>query len=133
MDGKNIQYGGGPSKIEFCDLYTQDGKLIHLKRYSGSSALSHLFNQGMNSAKVMKSDLDFVQKVNEELPASHRLPIEQPINPRDYEVVFGIISATAEDLPDKLPFFSKISLMRAMEDIQRVMGYSASFAGIEIS
>jgi len=30
MDGENIPYGGGASKVEFCDLYTHRRHLIHL-------------------------------------------------------------------------------------------------------
>ena len=43
MDQKMIEHGGGHSKIEFCDLATVDKRLIHIKRYSGSTQLSHLF------------------------------------------------------------------------------------------
>jgi hypothetical protein len=50
MDGKNIVYGGGRSKVEFCDLFTKDRVMIHVKRYGGSGVLSHLFAQGAASA-----------------------------------------------------------------------------------
>ncbi|MGB9119232.1 MAG: DUF6119 family protein, partial [Candidatus Angelobacter sp.] len=33
MDRKNISYGGGHSKIEFCDLFTKDSDIVHVKRY----------------------------------------------------------------------------------------------------
>ena len=46
MDRKNIRYGGGPSAIEFCDLFRDDRKLVHVKRYGGSAPLSHHFSQG---------------------------------------------------------------------------------------
>lgn len=73
MDKKLIQHGGGNSKIEFCDLFTTDKHLIHVKRYGGSSVLSHLFAQGTVSARLLLSDPDFRKKVNEKLPASHKL------------------------------------------------------------
>jgi uncharacterized protein (TIGR04141 family) len=66
MDKKNISYGGGSSKIEFCDLCTKDRKLIHVKRYGGSSVLSHLFSQGLVSAQLTLSDPKFRDKVNDE-------------------------------------------------------------------
>lgn len=132
MDRELIQYGGGYSKMEFCDIFTEDRKLIHIKRYAGSSVLSHLFTQGVNSAKAFLGDPDFRKKVNIKLPASHKLDAQKTPISREYEVVFGIISAVADALPDSLPFFSKITLMRAVEEL-RLMGYKTSVAGIRIS
>ena len=63
MDRKLIAHGGGSSKIEFCDLYDA-GLLIHVKRYSGSSGLSHLFEQGIVSAVAFLSDADFRAKAS---------------------------------------------------------------------
>lgn len=133
MDQKMIYHGGGHSQIEFCDLFTKDGKLIHLKRYAGSSVLSHLFTQGVNCARIFISDVEFRRKVNEKLPKSHRFDIGKMPVPKDYEIIFGIISETAEHLPDKLPFLSKITLMRAMEELEKIMGFKMSIAGIKIS
>ena len=39
MDAKNIPYGGGQSKIELCDVLSEDGRFIHIKKYSGSAVL----------------------------------------------------------------------------------------------
>lgn len=131
MDQKLIMYGGGHSKIEFCDLFTTDKKFIHLKRYSGSSVLSHLFTQGVNSAKLFLSDVEFRKKVNQKLPPAHKSdPDNMPVS-RNYEVVFGIISEYADTVPQNLPFFSKITLMRTMQELT-VMGYKMSIAGINV-
>jgi len=133
MDRKLITHGGGNSKIEFCDLFTRDGKIIHLKRYAGSSVLSHLFAQGVNSARISITDLDFRKKVNKKLPESHKLDVSKALVPKNYEIVFGVISETAEDLPEKLPFFSKITLVRAKQELEGVMGFKMSIAGIKVS
>ncbi len=132
MDRKIIHYGGGHSQMEFCDLFTKDRKLLHIKRYAGSSVLSHLFSQGVNSARTFLSDVEFRRKVKETLPASHKFNAEEPPVSRKYEIVFGIISETADYLPDKLPFFSKITLMRAMQELEGVMGFKMSLAGIKV-
>ena len=63
MDRKNIRYGGGASRIEFCDLFINKRTLLHVKRYGGSSAMSHLFSQGVVSATLFLQDRDFRQKV----------------------------------------------------------------------
>jgi uncharacterized protein (TIGR04141 family) len=114
MDRKNINYGGSHSKIEFCDLYTKDKKLIHIKHYGGSSVLSHLFSQGAISARLMVSDSLFVDKVNEKLPESHRISHSNVIKSIDeYEVVYGI-ATHVHDKHVTLPLFSKINLKNAI-------------------
>ncbi len=118
MDKKNISYGGGSSKIEFCDLFTKDQHLIHVKRYGGSSVLSHLFAQGLVSTRLLLADADFRVEVNKQLPASHRLknPSKKP-NPSDFEVVYAIVSKSPS-AQFKLPLFSKINLRNAYRQLE---------------
>jgi len=68
-----IQHAGMPSPIEFCDLFSDDRKLIHVKRYGPSSVLSHLFMQGLVSAESLLSDARFRNAVTEKLPGTHQL------------------------------------------------------------
>ncbi len=119
MDGQLVTYGGGHSSIEFCDVLTADKKLIHVKRYGGSSVLSHLFTQGVVSGELFVSDEAFREKLNTKLPDSHKLADSKarPITP-EYEIVYAIISNSTEDL--SLPFFSKVSLRNAK---RRLVGY----------
>jgi uncharacterized protein (TIGR04141 family) len=119
MDADLIVHGGGQSRIEFCDILTPNKKLLHVKRYSGSQQMSHLFAQGVVSAELFVSDAEFREKVNDKLPDAHKLadPSARP-NAADYEVVFTIISKSANAL--NLPFFSKVSLRNAR---RRLEGY----------
>jgi uncharacterized protein (TIGR04141 family) len=131
MDEKMIRYGGGSSQIEFCDLYTSDKQLLHVKRYGGSSVLSHLFSQGFVSAQLLLSDGDFRAKVNEELPLSHRLP--DPANmpqSSDFEVVYAIVSNDKAGSLD-LPLFSKINLRNSYKRLQ-LMGLRVSVKMIPV-
>lgn len=132
MDKKMIQHGGGNSKIEFCDLYTTDKHLIHVKRYGGSSVLSHLFAQGTVSARLLLSDSDFRKKVNVKLPTSHKLKnVSQKPKADEFEVVYAIASnsgATAFDLP----LFSKINLRNSFSQLQ-MYGMKASLAVIQVT
>lgn len=131
MDKKMIQHGGGSSKIEFCDLYTTDKHLIHVKRYGGSSVLSHLFAQGTVSARLLLSDSDFRKKVNEKLPASHRLKnVSQKPKAEEFEVVYAIASNSAATAFD-LPLFSKINLRNSFNQLQ-MYGMKASLAVIQV-
>ncbi|MEI7918515.1 MAG: TIGR04141 family sporadically distributed protein [Candidatus Saccharibacteria bacterium] len=118
MDAKNITYGGGHSKIEFCDIFDYEkSTLYHVKKYGGSSVLSHLFNQGLVSAQLMLSDVDFRSKVNDELPEEERFaPVDNKPNPQDYEVVFAVISKSSKPL--NIPFFSKVSLKNVKMNLE---------------
>jgi len=129
MDRKNISFGGGYSKIEFCDLLTNNKKIIHVKRYGGSSVLSHLFSQGIVSGELFIADKDFRKKVNEKLPESHRIDnIEDRPIASDYEVIFAIISSFDSDLD--IPFFSKVNLRSAKCRLE-AFGYKVSLQKIK--
>ncbi len=107
MDGKNINYGGGSSSVEFCDVYDGKNKIfIHVKNYYGSSALSHLFAQGRVSGQLFLSDPKFRKKVKEKETSLPFDPTVDP-NPSDFKIIFGIISESKNDL--NLPFFSKVN------------------------
>jgi uncharacterized protein (TIGR04141 family) len=129
MDQKNIQIEGR-SKFEFCDVYTKDRILIHVKRYSGSSVLSHLFNQGYVSAEML-FDPEFKERINAKLEEGFFIEDtnNQPnTNDEDYTVIFGVVSKTQGDLD--LPFFSKLTLMNVAKSLT-YRGYSIAIVKIQ--
>lgn len=132
MDAKNISYGGGHSKIEFCDLLTRDKKIVHVKKYGGSSVLSHLFNQGVVSGELFISDREFRKKLNTKLPQGWKLQ-NSANKPKsaDYEVVYAIISNTNQDRPH-IPFFSKVSIKTAIRRLES-FGYAVTLKNIKIN
>lgn len=128
MDCKNISVGGVHDKVEFCDVYTSDRCLIHVKRYGSSSVLGHLFNQGLVSGTLLKEHSGFVKKVNEKLPKSHKLPDSKKI-PRDvsgFRIVFAIISESKDPL--KIPFFARVTLRHAHRQL-----IGMNFGGVELA
>jgi len=129
MDGKTIGYGGGASKIEFCDLLTAKGDLIHIKRYGQSAALSHLFAQGLTSGELFQTDPDFRKALNSKLPVGHRLndPVKRP-RQGEYRVVFAVVSDRPGSLT--LPFFSRLNLKHAA---RRLEGYGFRVAKAKIA
>lgn len=129
MDRKNIPYGGGPSQIEFCDLYTKSCVMLHVKRYQGSSVLSHLFAQGVVAGTLFAQDADFRKALNKRLPLSHRLrrPEQRPRTEK-YEVAFAIISKSRNAL--QLPFFSKVNLRQAYNTLSG-LGYRVTLTKID--
>jgi uncharacterized protein (TIGR04141 family) len=128
MDFKLVGSASLPNRIEFCDLYSAARHIIHLKRYSSSSALSHLFAQGVVSAKLFLNEIDFRRELNGILPGPHRLanPDPRPVA-SDYEVVFGIISKSKKKLV--LPFFSRVNLKNAHSSLMG-MGFKVALSKI---
>ena len=107
MDAKNISYGGGKSKVELCDVLTDTGCFIHVKHYSGSSVLSHLFNQGLVSAELM-TEPEFRVMANKKLTESFPEFGMDLINGKVEEVIFGVITKDEAEKPN-IPFFSKVT------------------------
>ena len=132
MDRKNIPVGGIHDKVEFCDAYTTDRHLIHVKRYGGSSLLGHLFNQGLVSGNLLREDKEFVAKANVELPATHQL-VDPGTTPRDvagYTIVFAIISESKDPLT--IPFFARVALRHAHRQLVNLNYGSVELAKIEV-
>jgi uncharacterized protein (TIGR04141 family) len=129
MDKNMISHGGGHSQIEFCDLFGRNGDLVHVKRYGGSSSLSHLFAQGLTSIELTLSDQSFREKVQEKLPQTHRWPDPAtPPAPASVKVAFGVITLSTGRL--QLPLFSKINLRHAARRI-RMLGVTVCLAKIQ--
>ncbi len=116
MDRRDIQYGGGRSLVEFCDVYTKSRIMVHVKRYGGSSVLNHLFLQGVQGATLLLWDASFRKALNARLPSSHRFknPEHRP-SPDAFEVAYAIASHSAESLD--LPFFSRVTLRNAYREL----------------
>ncbi len=128
MDKKNIMHGGGHSSIELCDLISSSQELIHLKPYSGSSTLSHLFNQGVVSAELLIADEDFLKKANDKIVEQRSGGEFQISDAKKVKIVFGIISKDMNSLP-KIPFFSKVAFKYAKSRL-RAFGLDVSIKNI---
>ncbi len=115
----------GRSPFEFCDVLTRDNKLIHVKRYSGSSALSHLFNQGYVSANLM---LEYQIRKRVNTKNVDGFQFTEPVDPNKFEVIYGIISREDKDLD--IPFFSKIMLVRTYKDLKK-LGYETAIIKVK--
>jgi len=127
MDRKILSFGGG--KFEFCDLYTQDKDIVHVKRYGGSSIFSHFFAQGTSSAELFQTQQAFRQVLNDQLPPSHKLiDIAKRPQSQEYQIVFAVVSdSDGADLT--IPFFSRLNLRAA---VRRLDGYGYRVAVAKI-
>ncbi len=123
LDQKLVDYGPGRSSIEVCDLLGVDGNFIHVKAKTKSSALSHLFAQGLVSGQVLR-DKRFRELASEKCEAeTHRhIFTTDPFDPSTHSVTYAVLTSAPGDLRDALPFFSQQSLVNAAKEL-RNMGY----------
>jgi uncharacterized protein (TIGR04141 family) len=126
MDRNPVQYGGGRSRVEFCDLFSPTSKLlVHVKRYAGSSPLSHLFAQALVSGETFRVEPTFRTAVNALLPTAHK--IARPTSaPEGYGIVLGIVKPGGQLT---LPFFAKVALRHTVKRLSG-FGYDVRLAHI---
>lgn len=129
LDRKTVPFGGAYDKIEFCDLVRNGRDLIHVKVYKNSATLSHLFAQGIVAAETFVADEVFRTKLNDRLPPGIKLP-DPALQPKagNYRIVYAIV--TTKELPQALPFFSKVTLKNALASLG-ALGFSVAIARIE--
>jgi uncharacterized protein (TIGR04141 family) len=123
LDAKILRPGGASSGIEFCDLLGNDGTLIHVKRKSRSSTLSHLFAQGSVSARTLLADPPFRDAVraaiSDKLAGSNPAPwlalvpdSSSSVDARNFRVAYVVLTKPLGGSTNWMPFFSKLNLMQ---------------------
>lgn len=112
----------GQTQVEPCDLYTthnHTAHLIHIKISTRSAALSHLFNQGLNSIELLSLDEEARKNLRDLL--ENQTNLTNPISENKYKIVYGIVSKKPKShKSDNLPIFSRISLMRTVTELRRM-------------
>ena len=138
LDGQLVKPTGSATTIEVCDFLSRDRRLIHVKDKTSSSRLSHLFNQGTVSGRVLILDGPCRDKIRTKAATvqveTGQSKFETIICPdgddfrsQDFTVVYAVIG-TGET--PKLPFFSMVTLRQAVREL-KALGYSYEFAWIE--
>lgn len=123
----------GQSRVEVCDLLTQNNEFICIKKYNGSSTLSHLFNQGFVSATLLNDEQTYRCFILDNCPASFDdLAFDKNgISREQITFIFAIATNTNGPLVQNLPFFSKVNLLKANKAIKR-MGFNVKTYKIAI-
>ncbi len=120
LDAKILNPEGAASGLEFCDVLTSTGVLIHVKRKSRSSTLSHLFAQGVVSATALIGDGQFRNKIRAKMLEANRTPgVWDQVVPDSseapdrgaYTVSYVVITNSTKTDNTWLPFFSRLNLM----------------------
>lgn len=116
----------GQAAIEPCDiLRVVDDKfeLVHVKIGTSSANLSHLFNQAVNSAELLRTVEQSSQKlhklVEKRAGSSTADSVLAAVRNDQFEVTIAIVShkRTPDRKSDNLPIFSRISLRRALRSL----------------
>lgn len=138
LDRKTVKPTGANYPIEACDFLANDGALIHVKDHTSSSRLSHLFNQGTVSARVLKTDGAFrgllrvevgKQEAALALAGYHGLIADAStaFDATKHRVVYAVLCAAGTA---RLPFFSLVTFRQAAKELQ-ALGYHCAFAWIK--
>jgi uncharacterized protein (TIGR04141 family) len=121
---------GAHSGIEFCDLLAENNRMIHVKRRSRSSTLSHLFAQAIVSAETFLRDSTYRADLCTKLHERGRdadidlIPGGRPTS-TEWEVVYAILGVEAGDTAASLPFFSQLNFKIAAERLDS-LGFQVS-------
>lgn len=123
-----------PDPVEICDPLSPDRQLIHVKKRGASSTLSHLFNQGVNSAEWLREDAAFRAEAREKASEidptlAEALPADA-FDPGDYEIAFVVITRSDRATPLTLPFFSLVSLRNAARTL-RNQGFRVTIKAVK--
>ncbi|GAB2817905.1 TIGR04141 family sporadically distributed protein [Alpinimonas psychrophila] len=143
LDARIKRPGGATSGIEFCDVLSDNGDLVHVKRKSRSSTLSHLFAQGGVSATTFLSDGHYRSEIRrlieDEVPVDTRdtwlnlVPAaDETVSRSRYRVTYAVIANSDRDGRDWLPFFSKLNLMQQGRQLLN-MGFGVALARVPIA
>ncbi|MGW3631785.1 DUF6119 family protein [Streptomyces sp. NPDC005122] len=128
LDKKTLTSVG--NQVEACDLFHADGYLIHVKKYTDSQTLSHLFSQGYVAATTLTEDIDYRQSFIEKV-ASLSSPLESVARSAPTKITYAIAVEGTRSIPMSLPTFSKVNLRGFVRKLRR-MQVSPSVARIQM-
>jgi uncharacterized protein (TIGR04141 family) len=97
LDRQLVAPSGANSRLEFCDLLSTDGSVVHVKRKTRSSTLSHLFAQGHVSAEAL---------VDGDLRDQVRAAIQKGLGSADATAWLNLIPPSGDppnEMPSQLP------------------------------
>lgn len=143
LDRELVAPDGAKTRIEFCDLMSTDGSLIHVKRKSRSSTLSHLFAQGHVSAESL-SDGQLRDQVRAAIEKSAAgadssgwlglvAPSDSPPDRDKLAITFAVIANSSATGVEWLPFFSRLTLMQTVRDLNRLGFMKVALSRVPVS
>lgn len=131
MDQKFVRLPNLGAPIEVCDLLSNAGHFVHVKRKTRSATLSHLFSQGTVAGELFLGSAEFRKLAKAKLkknPACARFFTVKRPDPAKHEICYVVVSKPG---PRRvLPFFSRVNLRQASERLS-TLGYKVSFGFVD--
>lgn len=131
FDAKNLNFGGGQSKFEFCDVFDPVSKtLFFAKIVSRSSGMSHLTEQVRRTAQLLFEVDSGYRKELQDIFAKHHPNADSSWlkgRPRhgDWNLCMVSLGRASKDLP----FFAKCGLAKLYKDLTE-QGHTVSFLSV---
>jgi uncharacterized protein (TIGR04141 family) len=128
FDAKNIMYGGGQSKFEFCDvLHMTSRTLFFAKIATKSSGMSHLVEQVRRTTELLfTADGEYRKELVQVFKKYHKSADTEWLKTRPRHGDWNICLVSLGKTPAELPFFARCSLVKVYNDL-REGGHEVSF------
>lgn len=131
FDAKNVVFGGGQSKFEFCDiLHPKSRTLYFAKIPSKSSGMSHLVEQVRRTSELLFSaDGAYRKELVKVFQKYHKGADTDWLKARPKHGEWNLCLVSLGKPPLKLPFFGRCGLVKLYSDL-REQGHEVSFLAV---
>lgn len=126
LDKRPFTFSTYTERIEACDIVTDTGILMAVKKMRSSATLSHLFAQGSVSARLLKTNTTYAESFLSQLRA--KWP-ERDYDLTKLQFLYAIPTEKRGPIADCLFFFSMINLMEHVQRI-RLAGFDVGLCKI---
>lgn len=134
LDKKGVSLESMPgSNIEICDILDlKNRRLVHVKRsFRKSSALSHLFKQGHNAARLLRNDdfrLAAIEKLREVSGDDAADDFANDLHkPESWTIAFWLADLPKANGQIEMPFFSRLTFRSEAKKIL-LLGYKVEIS-----
>ncbi|MBC7698079.1 MAG: TIGR04141 family sporadically distributed protein, partial [Bacteroidia bacterium] len=119
MDAKNIHYGGGQSKFEFCDIWDPHNNIIYfVKNITSSSQFSHLAEQIRRTVELLfSSDQHFRDELIKKINTHHKTANTTWLKQRSTPGSIKLCMVSMGKHYNSFPFFAKCSLAKLIKEL----------------
>jgi len=131
FDAKNIVFGGGQSKFEFCDVFHPKSKSLYFAKIpSKSSGMSHLVEQVRRTSELLfSSDGAYRKELIKVFQKYHKGADISWLKTRPKHGDWNLCLVSLGKSANKLPFFARCGLVKVVTDL-REQGHEVFFLAV---
>lgn len=128
FDTKNVMYGGGQSKFEFCDVFHMESQTLYFAKIaSKSSGMSHLVEQVRRTAELFFSvDGTYREQLVQVFKRQHKAVNTDWLKSRPRHGDWNLCLVSLGKSAVQLPFFARCALVKLCADLRK-QGHEISF------